>query len=385
MDEQEKERLRESLIYQIAELEKANLRPGEHTELEERRELLKNAGRLTEALDAAYDALYGADANVIGLASETALFLARAANLASDLHQAEKSVTDARYLLEDAAEHIRDFRASLDFSPHEYDALETRLSELRRLFKRYAGDEATILNRLEKNRARLDELEYADDRIVRLKKEFTVHVASTKNAATLLTAARKTAAARLIREIEAQLKDLSMPGARFEVEIIAPRAGIGFNTSGADEVRFLMSANAGETPGRISKIASGGELSRIMLAMKNVFAERDAVPTLVFDEIDAGVSGIAAQRVGEKLANLSRHKQVFCVTHLPQIAAMADTHFLIEKAASGGRTRTSVTELDREGRISEIARLHGGDNITETTRSSAAEQLDAAESWKNRG
>ena len=145
---------------------------------------------------------------------------------------------------------------------------------------------------------------------------------------------------------------------------------------------FLMSANAGETPGRISKIASGGELARIMLVMKDVLSERDDVGTLVFDEIDEGVSGIAAQRVAEKLARLARKKQVICVTHLPQIAAMADTHFLIEKIERDGRTYTKVTPLEREGRIRELARLHGGDNVTETTLASAAEQLDAAYKYK---
>ena len=149
-----------------------------------------------------------------------------------------------------------------------------------------------------------------------------------------------------------------------------------------DEVRFLMSANAGEAPGRISKIASGGELARIMLVMKDVLSERDGTPAMVFDEIDEGVSGVAAQRVAEKLARLSKKKQVICVTHLPQIAAMADTHFRSEKTERDGRTYTKVTPLEREGRIRELARLHGGANITDTTLASAAEQLDAASEYK---
>ena len=173
-----------------------------------------------------------------------------------------------------------------------------------------------------------------------------------------------------------------MPSVRFEAEIVPMQGEPGFDESGMDEVRFLMSANAGETPGRISKIASGGELARIMLVMKDVLSERDGVPAMVFDEIDEGVSGIAAQRVAEKLARLARKKQVICVTHLPQIAAMADTHFLIEKTERDGRTYTKVTPLEREGRIRELARLHGGENVTETTLASAAEQLDAASNYK---
>ncbi|MCL2344168.1 MAG: DNA repair protein RecN [Firmicutes bacterium] len=382
LDEFEKERLRESLTDQIAELEKANLRAGEWEELEARRELLKNAGRLTEAIGAAYDALYGADTNAISLSDEAAALLARAAKYAQELSNAEVSIQNARYLLEDAAELLRDFRATLDFSPQEYDALETRLSELRRLTKRYGGDEAELLLRLERNKTRLDELEYADDRLAQLERVLAAQKKAALAAAEQLTSARKNAAERLKKELVAQLKDLSMPAVRFEAEITPVRGAPGFDASGGDEVRFLMSANAGEAPERISKIASGGELSRIMLAMKHVFAERDSVPTLVFDEIDAGVSGIAAQRVGEKLADLSRVKQVLCVTHLPQIAAMADTHFLVEKTIRAGRTYTLVTELDRQGRVEELARLHGGDNVTEITRQSAAEQLDAAGKWK---
>ena len=196
-----------------------------------------------------------------------------------------------------------------------------------------------------------------------------------------LTECRKKAAEKLETRIVRELRELNMPSVRFKVEIRPQSGEPGFDSNGGDEVRFLMSANAGEEPGRISRIASGGELSRIMLAMKNVFAENDQVNTMVFDEIDAGVSGIAAQRVAEKLANLGRSKQVLCVTHLPQIAAMADAHFSIEKTERNGRTYTSVTLLDREGRRQELARLHGGDNML-TTLASAEEQLSAAERYK---
>ena len=173
-----------------------------------------------------------------------------------------------------------------------------------------------------------------------------------------------------------------MPSVRFAVAFTPLSGEPGFDAHGCDEIRFVMSANAGEELGRISRIASGGELSRIMLAMKNVFAEKDPVATMVFDEIDTGVSGIAAQRVGEKLYCVSLGKQVMCVTHLPQIAAMADQHYLIQKQERGGRTYTEVLPLDRDGRRHELARLHGGDNITETTLLSAEEQLSACERFK---
>ena len=214
-----------------------------------------------------------------------------------------------------------------------------------------------------------------------LDKLIDAQVSAVKDAASVLTQSRRTAAAELERQVVTELRALAMPAVRFQVEI-SPVGGIGFKSSGADEVRFLMSANAGEAPGRISKIASGGELSRIMLALKNVFAQRDAVPSMVFDEVDTGVSGVAAQRVGEKLATLSAVKQVICITHLSQIAAMADHHFLIEKHQTENRTWTSVDELDPNGRAAEIARLHGGDRVSELTLASANEQLASAEEFK---
>ena len=190
------------------------------------------------------------------------------------------------------------------------------------------------------------------------------------------------AAAALERQVECELRELSMPSVRFHVEITPLGGTPGFQSTGADNVRFLISANAGEALGRISKIASGGELSRIMLALKNVFAERDDLPSMVFDEVDAGVSGVAAQRVGEKLGKLSMAKQVICITHLPQIAAMADQHYLIEKREQDGRTRTTVQLLDSDGRQREIARLYGGEHITLLTLASAAEQLASAAAYK---
>ena len=173
-----------------------------------------------------------------------------------------------------------------------------------------------------------------------------------------------------------------MPSVRFSVDFAPIETDPGFDANGADRISFLMSANAGEEPGKINKIASGGELSRIMLAMKNVFAEKDPIATQIFDEIDTGVSGIAAQRVGEKLYTVSKGKQVMCVTHLPQIAAMADSHYLISKEEQEGRTFTHVLQLDREGRRRELARLHGGENVTATTLASAEEQLNSAEVFK---
>lgn len=385
MGEDEKRRLADAYRYRVEELSSAGLRAGEVEELTARRDLLRNAGRLTEALEAAYVALYGDEGSASVLAGEAEEQVRRASGWAPELESAADDIEGALLTLEDAAERIRDLLESLDFSPREYDELETRLAQLHGLEKKYGTDEAGLISALEESRRGLEEIEYADERRAKLSAELDKCEKAAYNAAKELSEKRKAAARELQSRIQDGLRELSMPSVRFVAEI-TPKAGSpGFDETGCDEVRFLMSANAGEEPGRISKIASGGELARIMLVMKDVLSERDAVGTLVFDEIDEGVSGIAAQRVAEKLARLSRRKQVICVTHLPQIAAMADTHFHIEKRERDGRTYTAVTPLDRAGRIQEIARLHGGDNITDTTLASAAEQLDAAVKYKQEG
>ncbi len=385
MGEDEKRRLADAYRYRVEELSSAGLRAGEEEELTARRDLLRNAGRLTEALEAAYVALYGDEGSASVLAGEAEEQVRRASGWAPELESAADDIEGALLTLEDAAERIRDLLESLDFSPREYDELETRLAQLHGLEKKYGTDEAGLISALEESRRGLEEIEYADERRAKLSAELDKCEKAAYNAAKELSEKRKAAARELQSRIQDGLRELSMPSVRFVAEI-TPKAGSpGFDETGCDEVRFLMSANAGEEPGRISKIASGGELARIMLVMKDVLSERDAVGTLVFDEIDEGVSGIAAQRVAEKLARLSRRKQVICVTHLPQIAAMADTHFHIEKRERDGRTYTAVTPLDRAGRIQEIARLHGGDNITDTTLASAAEQLDAAVKYKQEG
>ena len=384
MDEVEKQRLEESLRYRIAELSKAEIRPGEEAELTERRDLLRNSEKLTEALDEAFSALYGGDDNAVSMSQNAAYYAAKAANYAPELEQAANAVNDAAFALADAAETLRDFKDSLDFSPEEYDNIETRLSLLNKLERKYGRTDEELCAYLDECRKKLDDIEYADDRLVKLEKELSAQKAQCVKAAAALSAQRREKAAELEKRIVTELRELNMPSVRFAVEFVPVDNEQGFDASGADKIRFIMSANAGEELGRISKIASGGELSRIMLAMKNVFAENDPVGTMVFDEIDTGVSGIAAQRVAEKLFAVSKGRQVMCVTHLPQIAAMADSHYLIAKHEEGGRTYTEVNGLTREGRRRELARLHGGDFITETTLASAEEQLAAAEAFKKR-
>lgn len=383
MDEIEKSRLSESLRYQIEELEKAELKPGEYDSLSARRDLLRNSEKLTEALDSAIGILNGDDGEgALSLTQNAQFFAQRAAAMATTLESAAESLGSAAFAITDAAEQLRDFRDSLDFSPEEYDALESRLALLSRLQRKYAKDEEGLIAHLAQCREKLDNIQYADERSEKLQRELKASQKRCLAQSEILRSKRKNAAKLLETRIIKELRELNMPSVRFAVEFAPLDNELGFDGSGGDRIRFIMSANAGEELGRISRIASGGELSRIMLAMKNVFAEGDPVGTMIFDEIDSGVSGVAAQRVGEKLFSVSLGKQVMCVTHLPQIAAIADSHFLIRKEEREGRTYTEVLELDREGRKRELARLHGGDNITALTLASAEEQLAASDGFK---
>lgn len=386
MDEVEKARLADSLEYQIKELENASLKVGEEDELTAKRDILRNSEKLTEAIDTSYNALYGGDENAISLTDEAAALMSKASLITDELSETAQIIENASSMLYDAAERIRDFRNSLDFSPDEYDNIENRLSLLRKLRRKYNMDEEQMLAHIDECCKKLDELEYSDDMLVKLNKELENHIIRCKASAKALSDARKAAGGILEKRITDELRELSMPSVRFKVAVEPIENSTGFDISGGDTVRFLISANAGMELGRISKIASGGELSRIMLAMKTVFSRNDTVETLIFDEVDTGVSGIAAQRVGEKLSDLSDGKQVLCITHLPQIAALADNHYLISKHEANGKTYTEVFDLDRQGRAKELARLYGGDNITELSLASAEEQLKAADKYKdNRG
>lgn len=386
MDESEKERLIDSLRFQLNELDKAEIRPGELNEKTARRDLLKNASKLTDALDSALTALYGGDRTdgAVALIGEAEANTLDAARYDEGLGVIAVKLKDLHYNAEDVMEELRDIRASLEFSPNELDSLEARLDQLRRLMKKYGGSETELIAYREKSRQELDEIEYASDKLQKLEKELEGLKADAVIKADVLSQKRQAAAKALEERIKEELAGLNMAGVRFKVEFEKAKGEFGLSSSGCDEIRFLMSANAGESPGRISHIASGGELSRIMLALKNVLTENDDIATMVFDEVDAGVSGVAAQRVGEKLADLSWNRQVLCVTHLMQIAMMADVHFQIEKKTQDGRTFTNVAELDGDGRKKELARLIGGDNITVTTLLSAAEQLAASDSYKKK-
>ena len=380
MDEAEKARRMDSLRFQIDELERAQLVPGEEETLLERRSLLRNGEKYLAALAGADCALSGGDEGGGAVSAlrdaEEALYGVR--TLSEDLGNLYERLKAARCEVYDLAESIRDKREEFDFSPGELDDVEARADQLYRLKKKYGATVEDMLAYLDKCRAELDAMETADDTLIRLEGQMKKARAAVDAAGAELTKVRQAAARVLEERIQRELRDLDMARVRFAIDFAAKDP----SPDGCDAIRFLMSANAGEDLRPIARIASGGELARIMLALKNVLAEQESVGTLVFDEVDTGVSGRAAQKVAEKLAQVSRHKQVLCVTHLPQLAAMADTHFSVEKGERDGRTYTRVVLLDREARKAELARITGGANVTQALLQSAGELLDAAERYR---
>ena len=375
MDEGEKVRRMETLKYQIAEIEKADLEAGEDEALEERRKILQNAEKLSNGMDTAVECLYGGDESdgAAGLLAQAEYALARLAKFSDNFAAMHDRVADLMYQVQDAAEEVRDARDELSYSADELERIESRLDVIHKLRRKYGVTCEDILTYLDKAKKELDDIEFADDHLERLKKNLKKAEKTAWEAAKELRKNRKETAESMSARILTELAQLDMPRVQFSCEFTETD----LTANGADTVAFYMSANAGEALKPMSKVASGGELARIMLAMKNVLAEKDQVNTLIFDEVDTGVSGRAAQKVAEKLRAVAAHKQVLCVTHLPQLAALANTHLLIAKSERNGRTFTSVTPLDMEGRKKELARIIGGTNITETTLKSAEEMLKA--------
>ena len=386
MDEAERSRRVDTLTYQIQELERAGLKPGEDEELDARKTLMRSAGKLMDALQAAEYALGGDEDNqgACALIADAEGELRGVARLSPQIGALADQVSTLRAAAEDALESLRDQGRELDFSPEELDRLESRLDILYRLKKKYGSTVADMLDYLERSRQELDQIQDADDTIARLQKELSQVRAQAREKGERLSHARKEAALSLQQRVQEELRQLDMPKVQFQAQFLGQQEEEdGMGPTGLDQVQFLMSANAGEALKPIQKVASGGELARIMLALKNVLAEDDGVGSLVFDEVDTGVSGRAAQKVAEKMAQVARRKQVLCVTHLPQIAAMADTHFSVQKGEQDGRTYTHVERLDRAGRGEELARLIGGSSVTDLLRQSAEQLLAEGEKYRN--
>ena len=380
MDEAEKARRVDTLQYQIEELRRAKLTPGEEEELTARRGMLRNAEKFLDAMAGADYALNGDDSGGGALSAlrQAQDALGGVRHLDDAFGQLYERLGEAYSEVYDIAATVEDKRGELDVSPGELDRVESRMDLLYRLKKKYGATVEDMLDYQARCEAELAQIEDAGDTLVRLEQALSKAEKEARQAAQALSDARKAAAEQLTAQILAELQQLDMGKIRFAVDF----AEKPLDSDGMDTVRFLMSANVGEELRPIHKIASGGELARIMLAMKNVLSEQDHVGTMVFDEVDTGVSGRAAQKVAEKMARISRRKQVLCVTHLPQLAAMADTHFSVEKGERGGRTYTEVRRLDREQRRRELARLTGGSHVSQTMLDGAEELLVQAEKFR---
>ena len=381
MDEAERSRRVDTLNYQIQELERAQLRPGEDEELEARRTLLRSAGKLMEAVQGAEFALSGDEDRdgACSLIAQAEDSVRGVSDVSPELEELGERLTALRCAADDAADTLRELGRAFEFSPGELDQVEERLDQLYRLRKKYGPTVEEMLDFLDRCRRELDQIQYADDTLARLEKELEKARKEALRRGEALSQARRAAAAELQARVQEELRQLDMPKVQFQTEFSPQDGEAGMDETGLDQVQFLMSANLGEALKPIQKVASGGELARIMLALKNVLAEGDDIGTLVFDEVDTGVSGRAAQKVAEKMAQVARRKQVLCVTHLPQIAAMADTHFSVQKGERDGRTFTELERLDRSSRREELARLIGGTAVTPALLESAEELLSQAE------
>ena len=384
MDEAERSRRVDTLNYQIQELERAQLKAGEDEELSARRTLLRSAGKLMEAVQSAEFALSGDEDRdgACSLIAQAEGEVQGVSSISPELSELSEKLTALRCAADDAADTLRDLSRSFDFSPGELDQVEERLDLLYRLRKKYGPTVEDMLDYLDRCRKELDQIQYADDTLARLEKDLKKAQKEAARRGEVLSQARREAAGALQARVQEELRQLDMPKVQFQTEFTPKGGEAGMDETGLDEVQFLMSANLGEALKPIQKVASGGELARIMLALKNVLAEGDQIGTLVFDEVDTGVSGRAAQKVAEKMAQVARGKQVLCVTHLPQIAAMADTHFSVQKGEREGRTYTRLERLDRSQRREELARLIGGASITPSLLESAEELLRQAEQQK---
>ena len=376
MDESYKLQRMDILQFQLKEIGSARLTDGEEEQLTEQQKRIKNAERITESLGTIYTLLNGDGEELRGVLEaleEISTELDTAAKYLPDFTQYGDKLNDAYYMLEELGSTARDTLEDADFDPRQLDTIESRLDTIYRLKKKYGGSIAEILAYYDKISEEYNTLELSDEMVEQLRGELERAEQDLRQAAKALTARRLETAGEFVRRVEAELAYLDMGGVRFSIS----RKEKAFGPNGADEMEFLICTNAGEEARPLAKIASGGELARIMLAIKNVLAEKDDIGTIIFDEVDTGVSGRAAQKIGQKLAEVARHRQVICVTHLAPVAACAAHHYRIYKTVEEGRTFTRVEELDHEERVRELARIMVGDHITESALQSAGEMLAA--------
>ena len=376
MDESYKLQRQDLLQYQLNEIESASLTPGEEEELLAQREMIRNSERITGALGSGYQLLTGGE-DGIGIVSALGSLgeeLDTASQFVSGLEEYQSKVEDLRYDLEELASTLRGSLEDYSFDPRQLDRIEDRLDLLYRLKKKYGATVEEIIAYGERSAQELDELTFADERAAQLREEEQALTAQAEKLAGTLSVKRGKAGERFIASVREELAYLDMPNVRLSLNTTRRELG----PTGWDSVEFFLAANPGEEPKPLSKTASGGELSRVMLAIKTVLAGKGGVGTLIFDEVDTGVSGRAAQKIGLKLAQVAKSRQVICVTHLAQVAAYAGHHSRIYKQVEKERTYTHVEVLDREERVRELARINAGENITDIAMESARELLTLA-------
>ncbi len=372
-DESEKLQLIDILRFQVEEIKRTAPQPGEDTLLEEERRRLNNSEKLSSLSEDAYKLLYDNDESTVSTLELAVRKIAELAEFDPVFREYDEGLSSAQAVIEELAITTRDFRSRVQFSPERLNEIEDRLAELTRLKRKYGDSIEAIVEHLSSSEQRLQNIETAEFREEELKRELTIRSAKYVDAAQKLHDSRVAAGKRFSTAVETDLKDVALEKAKFEVRVDADQTL--FAENGFDRVEFYFSANPGESPKPLAKVASGGEASRLMLILKTAARSNEAQKSAVFDEIDIGIGGRVAEAVGRKLKNLSANQQVLCVTHQPQIASLADRHFVVEKEMDGKSTRVSIRELSPTEQIEEIARMLAGEQITEAARENARSML----------
>lgn len=378
-NESEKARKIDILTYQIEEIEAADIKAGEYASLIKRRNFLQNVEALLSYVNAALQSLDGenGEGGAVSTVSFAASSVQNAAEYDDTLKSVAETLTDVSYSLSDCVSELNNFLFSADIDPKELDVIEERLSLLETIFKKYGENEEEVLKYFENAQKELEEITFSDQIKEKLKIVADEKRIMMQNAADKLSDIRNKASLKFAERVSKELSFLEMPSIVFKIVQNKTEC----NENGQDEIYFLISANVGEEPKALSKIASGGELSRVMLAIKNVLAAGDEIQTLIFDEIDTGVSGRTAQKIGIKLKEVSLDRQVLCVTHLAQIAAFADNHYLISKSEKDSKTFTSIQPLEYPEQINELSRIIGGIENTDISKQAAAELINYADNY----
>lgn len=375
-DDNQREQRIDILTYQVNELDNAGIVIGEREALEEERSILANSEKITESLKKSKSYLDGNNgAGAVELLDDCLTSLIKASNYNSDLELITNRISDAYYELQDISNTLEEELDNCEYNPYRLEEIDDRLDLLKKLSRKYGETEEEILEFLENARGELEKLLQYDTNREELYNECELARKEAQKVAQRLTESRLTTAEEFRKKVKEEMTFLNMP----RVELAISHSVSDLSENGQDEIEILISANPGEEPKPVGKIASGGELSRMMLAIKTVLASSDMIDTLIFDEVDTGVSGSAAQKVGLKLKEVSQSRQVLCVTHQAQIAALADKHFLISKEVKDERTFTNIVQLDYEGKLRELARIIDGVNITETALAHAEQLLNYSE------